>query len=441
MQVEIKTPMLPESVSEGTLLEWHKEVGESFRRDELLLEIETEKIVLEVPAPSDGTLSEVIKAKGDVILEDEVLGLIETNVSSSASSPVNDDSTGSTALGIESSTNVKDSASSNAPQSDESASEIVLQRFSPAARRVAVESGIDVNKVEGTGKDGRVTKENVLNLSKGAADTPQPVAPDAQTAVAVATPHEIAPMPPSKASLAPQREKSSRSVRQQPMSRIRRTIASRLVQAQQTAALLTTFNEADMSAIIDVRKKYRDSFESKHDARLGFMSFFVKAAVEALRSVPSVNAIIDGNDILAYDYCDVGIAVSSPRGLVVPIIRDAQNLSLAQIEKQVSDFGARAKAGTLSLDELTGGTFTITNGGVFGSLVSTPIVNPPQSAILGMHKIQHRPVVVDDEIVARPMMYLALTYDHRIIDGREAVTFLVSIKEALEDPLRMLLEI
>jgi 2-oxoglutarate dehydrogenase E2 component (dihydrolipoamide succinyltransferase) len=411
MSIEIKTPMLPESVSEATVLAWHKNVGDGFRRDELLVEIETEKIVLEVPAPSDGVVDEILKSAGDTIYENDVLAVVSTSAQESEELPLEIAAQKATQ---DEKTEVEES--STAVKTEE--------KLSPAVRRLVAEHGIDVSKVAGSGKEGRVTKADLVNLIESKdTEAPQKPADDVVKEAAKSVAAE------------------GREVRRQSMSRIRRTIADRLVQAQHTAALLTTFNEVDMSAVMALRKQYRELFENKHDARLGFMSFFVKAAVESLKSIPAVNAIIDGNDIVYHDYYDVGIAVSSPRGLVVPIVRDAHLKGFAQIEQQIRDFGERAKSGTLSLNELSGGTFTITNGGVFGSLVSTPIVNLPQSAILGMHKIQERPVVVNGAIVARPMMYLALTYDHRIIDGREAVTFLIGIKDAIEDPSRLLLEL
>ena len=411
MSIEIKTPMLPESVSEATVLAWHKNVGDGFRRDELLVEIETEKIVLEVPAPSDGVVDEILKSAGDTIYENDVLAFVSASAQESEELPLEIPAQKATQ---DEKTEVEES--STAVKTEE--------KLSPAVRRLVDEHGIDVSKVAGSGKEGRVTKADLVNLIESK-DTKAPQKP-ADDVVKEAAKSVAA---------------EGREVRRQSMSRIRRTIADRLVQAQHTAALLTTFNEVDMSAVMALRKQYRELFENKHDARLGFMSFFVKAAVESLKSIPAVNAIIDGNDIVYHNYYDVGIAVSSPRGLVVPIVRDAHLKGFAQIEQQIRDFGERAKSGTLSLNELSGGTFTITNGGVFGSLLSTPIVNPPQSAILGMHKIQERPVVVNGAIVARPMMYLALTYDHRIIDGREAVTFLIGIKDAIEDPSRLLLEL
>ena len=416
MQVEIKTPMLPESVSEATLLSWKKQPGESVQQDELLIEIETDKIVLEVPAPSNGVLKEVLKAEGDTIYEGDLLAVVDT-VADGVVAPESDPEPESEPEPVEQSNDAH-------TDSDEAVTD---DRHGPAVRRMAAQEGVDLAGVEGTGKGGRITKTDLIDGDqKKAEESPPPPPQTTKPAPAVA---------PVAASV------DDRGERRQPMSRIRRTIANRLIQAQHGAALLTTFNEVDLSEVIALRKKYRDEFEKKHGAKLGFMSFFVKAAVESLRAIEAVNAIIDGNDIVYHDYCDVGIAVSSPRGLVVPIIRNAEQMSFAGIENQIRDFGERARSGSLSLDELSGGTFTITNGGIFGSLVSTPIINPPQSAILGMHKIQERPVAVNGEVVIRPMMYLALTYDHRIIDGREAVTFLVNIKEALEDPSRLLLEL
>ncbi len=424
MSIEIRTPMLPESVSEATVLAWHKEVGESCSRDDLLIELETEKIVLEVPAPSDGVLSQILKPSGETIVEGDLLGVVDAAAAAQAKPEKASES--------EKKTTAESAPPAAVPVAPPPKADGIL---SPAARRIADESGIDVSTVSGTGKDGRITKSDMQK----AADKVQSAAPEGRAAKAAQPPVEPKSAPPAAQAVASTEAASERSVTRQHMSRLRRTIADRLVHAQHTAALLTTFNEVDLSQVIALRKKHRDAFEDKHGARLGFMSFFVKAAVESLQAIPAVNAIIDGNDIQYHNYCDVGIAVSSPRGLVVPILRDAQSMGFAEIEQTIRDFGERARTGALTLDELTGGTFTITNGGVFGSLVSTPIVNPPQSAILGMHKIQERPVVENGEVVVRPMMYLALTYDHRIIDGREAVTFLVGIKDGLEDPSRLLL--
>ena len=421
MLVEIKTPMLPESVSEATVQEWLKNAGDAVVRDDILVMIETDKVALEVPSPNDGTLSEVLKVPGDTIFEGDILAHVDTSARQSDG-----------ASEINKAEDEKVEPEPQAPQPVESSSPEKI--LSPAAKRVASENQIDANEISGTGKDGRVTKADVEAVVESRKVPAEPVKKSEETRP-VATKKQPAIQP------APVMQSEEREIRRQPMSRIRRTIAYRLVQAQQTAALLTTFNEVDLTAVINLRKNHRDAFEAKHGARLGFMSFFVKAAVESLQSIPAVNAIIEGDDLVYHNYCDVGIAVSSPRGLVVPILRDAQSKSFAQIEQEIRSFGERAKAATLTLDELSGGTFTITNGGVFGSLVSTPIINPPQSAILGMHKIQERPVAIDGQVVIRPMMYLALTYDHRIIDGREAVTFLVGIKESLEDPSRLLLQL
>ena len=418
MSIEIKTPMLPESVSEATVLSWTKLVGESVERDEVLIELETEKIVLEVPAPQSGQVGRIMKGEGSVTVEGDILGVIETGKTVSRPQPAEPAAT--------------QKAEPVAPPEVKTEPEKPEPILSPAARRVAAEHKIDVSKVPGTGKGGRITKPDVESMVQ-AVDQPEPEKLAEKIAEALPQPEETPSVTPPAS--------NERSVRHQTMSRIRRTIADRLVQSQQTAALLTTFNEVDMSAVMDLRKKYRDEFEKKHETRLGFMSFFVKAAVESLKAIPAVNAQIDGNEIVYHNYCDVGIAVSSPRGLVVPILRNAERMSFAEIEQQIRDFGGRAQRGALTLAELSGGTFTITNGGVFGSLVSTPIVNPPQSAILGMHKIQERPMAENGKVVIRPMMYLALTYDHRIIDGREAVTFLVGIKRGLEDPSRLLLEL
>ena len=412
MHVEIKTPMLPESVSEATLLSWKKSPGEFVQQDELLIEIETEKIVLEVPASASGVLRESLKAEGDTIYEGDLLCVIDTEA----------DAPSVTESGPE---------TDGADTSTESADDVPDDRHGPAVRSIAAQESIDLVKIKGTGKDGRVTKTDLVEQVQAQ-----------EALVQQEEKQQVKPAPPSSPpEVAQEAVSGDRLERREPMSRIRRTIADRLIQAQHGAALLTTFNEVDLSEVIALRKKFRDEFENKHGARLGFMSFFVKACVESLITNPAVNANIEGSDIVYHDFCDVGIAVSSPRGLVVPIIRNAEEMSFSDIENQIRDFGERARSGSLKLEELSGGTFTITNGGIFGSLVSTPIINPPQSAILGMHKIQERPVAINGEVVIRPMMYLALTYDHRIIDGREAVTFLVGIKEALEDPSRLLLQL
>jgi len=420
MSVEIKVPVLPESVPDATMLQWHKSVGDAVKRDENLVDIETDKVVLEVPSPTDGVITSITRQEGDTVVSNEVIAVVEAGAAPTASAeapaaePV--PAPAAVAAGATSAASV---AAFDGP-------------LSPAVRRMVDENNLEPANIAGTGKDGRITKEDVQrHMESGSA------ANGASNGVAAAAPQPAArePLPPMPAAV------GERVERREPMSRLRQTIARRLVESQQTAALLTTFNEVDMTAVMGLRKQYKESFEKRHGVRLGFMSFFVKAAVEALRQYPAVNAYIEGDEIVYHDYVDVGIAVSSPRGLVVPIVRDTQDKSFARLEQEINDYGARAQEGDLTMDELTGGTFTISNGGVFGSMLSTPIVNPPQSAILGMHNIQQRPVVIDGDIVARPMMYLALSYDHRIVDGRGAVQFLVTIKDALEDPARLLLEV
>jgi 2-oxoglutarate dehydrogenase E2 component (dihydrolipoamide succinyltransferase) len=399
MSIELRVPQLPESVSDATILSWHKQPGEAVQQDESLVDLETDKVVLEVPAPHAGVLKEVRFNDGDTVQAEDILGIIEAG------------------------------AVASAPAEKEDASQDEVSALSPSVRRLINETGIDPNTIQGSGKNGRILKSDVETaLEARQAETAKP-----------AKLHEIAP---SKAEPIPAPVVAGgRPEERVPMTRLRKRVAERLVEAQHTAAILTTFNEVNLQAVSDLRIRYRDAFEKQHDVRLGFMSFFVKASVEALKQYPIINATVDGDDILYHGYFDIGIAVSSPRGLVVPILRDADQLSFATIEKSIKAFGAKAKEGALSYDDLTGGTFSITNGGVFGSMLSTPILNPPQSAILGMHSIQQRPVVEKGEIVIRPMMYLALSYDHRIIDGREAVQFLVTIKQLLEDPSRLLLEI
>ncbi len=414
MSVEVKVPILPESVTEATLLSWHKQVGESVRRDENLVDIETEKVVLEVPAPQDGVIKELVKNDGDTVLAEELIAIIEPGAVAETppAKPAADRDEAVQPTDAEPST---------------PASQTAADDSGPAVRKLLAENNLDANQIPATGKDGRLTKGDVLKFLDrgGKSEAPAP-----------------APQPPDSAPVAaPRRTGGERSERREPMSRLRATIANRLLQAQQSAAMLTTFNDVNLRSVMALRKKYKDMFEEKHDARLGMMSFFVKASIEALKRFPAVNAYIDGKDIVYHDYHDIGIAAASPRGLVVPVIRDADLLSFAEIEQQISAYGKKARTGTLTMEELTGGTFTITNGGVFGSMLSTPILNPPQSAILGMHRIEQRPVAEDGEVVIRPMMYLALTYDHRIVDGAEAVRFLVTIKEMLEDPARLLLEV
>lgn len=409
MTTEIKAPTFPESVQDGTIVAWHKQVGDTVMRDEILVEVETDKVVLEVPATAEGVLSEIVKGEGDVVESNDVLGLITVGAvaaSSEAATP----------------------APSEAPAS---ATEDVVA--APAARKLAQEKGIDLGLVTGTGKGGRITKEDVVNYTPASAP------------VTVAPASVPAPAPVKKAASAPaviDIPVGERVEKRVPMTRLRTRIAERLLDATRNTAMLTTFNEVNMAPVMELRKKYKDQFEKVHNGtRLGFMGFFVKAAVEALRRFPAVNASIDGKDVVYHGYQDIGVAVSTEKGLVVPVLRNAEHMGLADIEAGVRDYGLRARDGKLGIEEMIGGTFTLTNGGVFGSLLSTPILNPPQSAILGMHKIQERPMAVNGEVKILPMMYLALSYDHRIIDGKEAVQFLVAIKDLLEDPARILLEI
>src|SRR5881394_2984176 len=404
MQVEVKVPQLSESVSEATLVSWKKKAGEAVKRDENLIDIETDKVVLELPAPADGVLSKILKNDGDSVTSGDVIAILDTDAKATvAAAPV------ATVAPVAAAAPAKAAASGGAP--------------SPSAAKIAAEKGVDTATVAGTGRDGRVTKSDVV----GAA-----TAPAAKAASPSQAPPALRPPPPAP---------GTRTEQRVAMSRLRQRVAERLVQSQSTAAILTTFNEVNMAPVIDLRNRYKERFEKEHGVKLGFMSFFVKAAVHALRKYPVVNASIDGNDIVYHGYYDVGVAVSSERGLVVPIIRNADQLTFAQIELTIADFGKRAKDGKITLEELTGGTFSISNGGVFGSMLSTPIINPPQSAILGVHATKERPVAENGQVVIRPMNYLALSYDHRIIDGREAVLSLVAIKEALEDPARMLLDL
>jgi 2-oxoglutarate dehydrogenase E2 component (dihydrolipoamide succinyltransferase) len=410
MTIEIKTPTFPESVADGTVATWYKQPGEAISRDELIVDIETDKVVLEVVAPADGVLKTIIKGEGEVVLSSEVLGTFAEGEAASAAPAAQTEPTQEAVA--------------------ESAGEIIM---SPAARKLAEENSINPAEVNATGKDGRVTKEDILNHLKVEKPAPTPA-----PAVAPAP----APAPTQNANAgALAFDAGDRPEKRVPMTRLRATIAKRLVSAQQNAAMLTTYNEVNMKPIMELRKKYQDKFVKAHGIKLGFMSFFVKAATEALKKFPAVNASIDGNDMIYHGYQDIGVAVSTDRGLVVPILRDTDNMGLAEVESTIGDFGARARDGKLGIDEMQGGTFTISNGGTFGSLMSTPILNPPQTAIMGMHKIQDRPMAVDGEVVILPMMYLALSYDHRMIDGKEAVQFLVTIKDLLEDPARLLLDI
>ncbi|EMU4984077.1 2-oxoglutarate dehydrogenase complex dihydrolipoyllysine-residue succinyltransferase [Neisseria gonorrhoeae] len=393
MIIDVKVPMLSESVSEGTLLEWKKKVGEAVARDEILIDIETDKVVLEVPSPQAGVLVEIVAQDGETVVADQVLARIDTVATVAAEAPAAAPAEAAPAA-------VPAAAQNNAAM--------------PAAAKLAAETGVDVNVLQGSGRDGRVLKEDVQNAA---------AKPAAAVAPAVALPA------------------GARPEERVPMSRLRARVAERLLASQQENAILTTFNEVNMKPIMDLRAKYKEKFEKEHGVKLGFMSFFVKAAVTALKKYPVVNASVDGKDIVYHGYFDIGIAIGSPRGLVVPILRDADQMSIADIEQAIVDYAKKAKDGKIAIEDLTGGTFSITNGGTFGSMMSTPIINPPQSAILGMHATKERAVVENGQVVVRPMMYLALSYDHRIIDGREAVLTLVAIKDALEDPVRLLLDL
>lgn len=395
MSIEVKVPMLPESVADATIATWHKKVGDAVSRDENIMDLETDKVMLEVPAPTDGILKEIRKNTGDVVQANEVVAVIEAGAAKSQDKAPKAEKTEN---------QPKQAETVEKTQTDSSPKPSGSTTLSPSVRRVVAEHEIDVSQVKGTGKGGRITKENVMSaLSLGGT--------------------------------------SARPEKRVPMTRIRQRIAERLLEVSQTTAMLTTFNEVNLQNVMDLRARYKDKFEKAHQTRLGFMSFFVKAAVEALKRYPIVNASIDGTDIVYHGFFDIGVAVSTERGLVVPVLRDADKMSMAEIELQIVEYANKARSGKLTLEEMQGGTFTITNGGVFGSLLSTPILNSPQSAILGMHKIDQRPIVENGQIVVRPMMYLAMSYDHRIIDGKDSVTFLVTIKELLEDPARLLLEV
>jgi 2-oxoglutarate dehydrogenase E2 component (dihydrolipoamide succinyltransferase) len=419
MRIEVKVPQLPESVAEATLVSWHKKPGDGVSRDENLIDVETDKVVLELPAPADGVIVELVQPDGATVTSGEVIAVIDTEAKGAAAA----------AIAAPKATEPKLPAASPAPASAPAATASATVTALPAARKILADQGVDAATVEGTGRGGRVTKGDALAAVAAKA---APAAAPASAPAAKAPPAPAVPLPATLGSRPEQRV---------PMSRLRQRVAERLVQSQSTAAILTTFNEVNMQPVIDLRNRYKDRFEKEHGVKLGFMSFFVKAAVHALRKYPLVNASIDGNDIVYHGYYDIGIAVGSPRGLVVPILRDADQMSIADIEKQIAEFGKRAQDGKLTVEELTGGTYTISNGGVFGSMLSTPIINPPQSAILGVHATKDRAVVENGQIVVRPMNYLAQSYDHRIIDGREAVLSLVAIKEALEDPARLLLDI
>ncbi|HEX2831346.1 MAG TPA: 2-oxoglutarate dehydrogenase complex dihydrolipoyllysine-residue succinyltransferase [Burkholderiales bacterium] len=420
MLVEVKVPQLSESVAEATLLSWHKQPGEFVNRDENLVDIETDKVVLETPAPQAGVLVKIIKGDGGTVASNEVIAQIDTEAKAAA------------AAGDGGKAAAAPAAKAAAPETKGSAKKEGAPAM-PAAQKHAAEKQVDTSTIAGTGRGGRVTKGDVLQAAQ---------APAQQQPAQAKAPSAPAPTPArAPAPTVDIGQLGDRPEQRVPMSRLRARIAERLLQSQATAAILTTFNEVNMQPVLDLRKKYQDRFEKEHGVRLGFTSFFVKAAVYALKKYPVVNASVDGNDIVYHGYYDIGVAVGSPRGLVVPVIRNADQMSLADIEKTIADFGKRAQEGKLTLEELTGGTFSISNGGVFGSMLSTPIINPPQSAILGVHATKERAVVENGQVVVRPMNYLALSYDHRIIDGREAVLSLVAMKDALEDPSRILLEI
>ncbi|CAG0943085.1 2-oxoglutarate dehydrogenase E2 component (dihydrolipoamide succinyltransferase) [Gammaproteobacteria bacterium] len=410
MTIEVKVPQLPESVADATLIAWHKAPGDAVRRDESLVELETDKVVLEVPSPVNGIIKELRVQNGATVKAGELLAVLEEGEAKAAG-----------AAAKPAAAPAKPAATAAAAPAAASASAgRSAGKAGPAARRAASEAGVDLAAIGGSGREGRVLKADVAAAAGTVAAAPAADRP-AEARAAVAD--------------------GGRGERRVPMSRLRARIAQRMVDAQQNAAMLTTFNEVDLSAVMALRSRYREAFEKQHGVKLGFMSFFVKACIEALGRYPVVNASVEGNDIVHHDYYDIGIAVSTERGLIVPVVRDADRLSFSQVEAAINEYGRRAREGSIGMEDLTGGTFTITNGGIFGSLLSTPILNPPQSAILGMHKIQERAVIVDGQVVARPMMYLALTYDHRIIDGREAVQFLVAVKDVLEDPGRLLLQV
>ena len=407
MSIEVKVPQLPESVTDATLVAWHKQPGEPVGRDENLVDLETDKVVLEVPAPAAGVIKEIKVENGATVTSGQVLAILEEGAVAAATKP----------SAAKAAPPPQPSPASGGGQGGGAAA-----KLAPSAKRMVEEHKLDAGQIAGSGRDGRISKGDVIQHMAGKEAAPAKPAAKPAPAVKLPTPT------------------GARTEQRVPMTRLRARIAERLIQVQSTAAMLTTFNEVDLTAVNEIRARYKDKFEKKHGVKLGFMSFFVKASIEALRRFPAVNASLDGNDIVYHEFYDIGVAVSTDRGLMVPVLRNAEMMSFAEIEVAVGAYAQKARDGTITLEELTGGTFTLTNGGVFGSLMSTPILNPPQVAILGMHKIQERPMVIDGEIKVRPMMYLALTYDHRIVDGRESVQFLVAIKEALEDPARLLLQ-
>ena len=443
MTTEVKVPTLGESITEATLGQWLKKPGDAVKADEPVATLETDKVAVDVPSPVAGTMGEQLVKEGDTVAVGAAIARIDAGAAASAEAPAPAEAPAA----VETPVNPAGPGETPAPKGDSTAPEAEEEdhgslTLSPAVRRVVLEHHLDPSKIKGTGKDGRLTKDDVLAAAKAQEASPPPPPPQSQQTPPPPPPQsaQTPPPPPPQQAPSPAKPGERREERVR-MTRIRQTIATRLKEAQNTAAILTTFNDVDMSAVLDARTRYKDLFEKKHGIRLGFMGFFVKAAVLALKDVPSVNASIEGDEIVYRDYVDVSIAVSAPNGLVVPVLRDVQARSFAEIEKGIADFGRRAKEGSLTVEDMKGGTFTISNGGVFGSLLSTPIINPPQSAVLGMHRIEERAVVRNGEIVAKPMMYLALSYDHRLIDGREAVTFLVRMKEALEDPTRILIDL
>ncbi|GAA4755183.1 2-oxoglutarate dehydrogenase complex dihydrolipoyllysine-residue succinyltransferase [Sphingomonas daechungensis] len=433
MATEVKVPTLGESITEGTLAQWLKKPGEAVAADEAIATLETDKVSVDVPSPVAGVLTEALANEGDTVAVGGLIARIDENATAGAAAPSAPatEAAAATTNPAGAGENPQLRGTEHAPEPPNG--DDAITTLSPAVRRAVLEHHVDPTKIRGTGKDGRLTKDDVLAAAEAAKAGGPVHEPEAR---APAAPTSATPQPVAKT--APTGDRREERVK---MTRLRQTIAHRLKEAQNTAALLTTFNDVDMSAVIDARARYKDLFEKKHGIRLGFMGFFVKAVALAAKDVPSVNASIEGDEIVYHDYLDVSVAVSAPKGLVVPVVRNADRMTFAEIEKSIADYGKKAKEGTLTVDDMTGGTFTISNGGVFGSLLSTPIINPPQSAVLGMHRIEERPVVKDGQIVARPMMYLALSYDHRLIDGREAVTFLVRVKEAIEDPTRLLIDL
>jgi 2-oxoglutarate dehydrogenase E2 component (dihydrolipoamide succinyltransferase) len=431
MTVDVKVPALPESVADGTLVNWKKKPGEPVKRGENLVDLETDKVVLDIPAPADGVLSQILRQEGDVVTTGDVIAVLEEGAAAEApaATPAPTERPATVPISI------------TGPASA-SVSEVDLEGLSPAVRRLAAEHDLDIGKIPGSGRGGRITKADVLAyLETRKSGAPAPAAAPVKTAAPASAPAPAAVPSPAPATPPSPPDALGRLEQRVAMTRLRARIAERLLMAKNTTAMLTTFNEINMKPVMDLRNRYKDQFEKKHGVRLGFMGFFVKAVLEALKRYPAVNASIDGNDIVYHGYYDIGIAVASPRGLVVPILRDVDRMSLADIEKAIGEFGQKAKEGTLTVEDMTGGTFTITNGGVFGSLMSTPILNPPQSGILGMHATRDRPVAENGQVVIRPMMYVAHSYDHRIIDGREAVLFLVTVKECIEDPARLILNV